>query len=239
MRNMPTDDSQPRYVGDNRNFFAGILQTKPPNTCSEVGCECECESDSDGGDGDGDGDGGRGKGRYVHVQYRNMDREAALVVYRRDRLQFDLYHAIRLGSLKKVAKLLKRGADPAVACWDIPMLPPVCAAALRGHTKIVQLLLEQNATVNLPNPDITPESPLYMAVKNGCIDTCRFLIEHNADLDAQSSNPDRHCLGQSIVGVAVREEWPDIVKLLLDSGANPCTFLTITGCSPLLQAANL
>lgn len=85
--------------------------------------------------------------------------------------------------------MLRRGADPTLSAWPIPVL----AFAIRaGDKEMVELLLKKKAQVNcrlsaVRHADLTP---LHIAC--GCLmptitDIVQMLLKHGADVNAESS----------------------------------------------------
>ena len=58
-------------------------------------------------------------------------------------------------------------------------------AAEKGYTRVIQLLLDADASINARNN--LGETPLMIAAENGHDDTVRFLIERGADVNAQDT----------------------------------------------------
>ena len=84
--------------------------------------------------------------------------------------------------------LLRRGADPSLSDWPLPVL----ALAVRaGDKEMVELLLKKRAQVNcqLNSARHSNLTPLHIAC--GClspnaIDIVRQLLEHGANVNAES-----------------------------------------------------
>lgn len=93
--------------------------------------------------------------------------------------------AAALGNTERVRELLD--ADPDLAGDAQPFgRRPLTAAAARGRTDIVRLLLERGADPNLPESDEAPRGKaLYEACKAGDIEMARMLLDHGADPDAE------------------------------------------------------
>ena len=60
---------------------------------------------------------------------------------------------------------------------------PLCTAVFLGHTEIVQLLVDAEANVNLPNRDMA--TPLHIAVFMGRPNEAALLLKAGADLNAR------------------------------------------------------
>ena len=86
--------------------------------------------------------------------------------------------------------------------------------ALEGESGVVADLILQGVDVNtLKVPGFTP---LIAAVKSGHTETTKILIDYGADVNAWGSEG-----GQTALTVAVHEDFPEIVALLLENGADP------------------
>jgi ankyrin repeat protein len=93
-----------------------------------------------------------------------------------------------------------------------------------GHTKVVQLLLENSADVNTTDKD--GNSPLHHACSRGHTDVVRLLLKNDANVNA-INNEDNTPLY-----IACRYGHTIVVKLLLENGANVNTTYG-KGWSPL------
>ncbi|KAK7485830.1 hypothetical protein BaRGS_00022930, partial [Batillaria attramentaria] len=88
---------------------------------------------------------------------------------------------------------------------------PLRLAAAGGHKECVELLLSNEADVNVC--DVKGQSALYVAVKNGHFSCAELLLQHGADPDGDASNR------TSPLYVASMNGRSDIVKLLLNYNA--------------------
>jgi ankyrin repeat protein len=118
-------------------------------------------------------------------------------------------------------------------------LTPLLFAAQYGSMQAIELLVDGKADVNLPDPDGI--APLMMAIVNGHYDAAALLIRKGANVNAV----DKSGRGALFFAVDMNSlEWlfsrPNpqpsgdidtiaMVKLLLDSGANPNARLTARG----------
>ncbi|KAK3869994.1 hypothetical protein Pcinc_024735 [Petrolisthes cinctipes] len=90
-------------------------------------------------------------------------------------------------------------------------------AVLSGSVPIVNLLLKQGARVNF-EPEYNKPTPLDLAILKGDVEIVRLILQNGANLDASSP-----IIG-SPLHMACSEGIPnrmEILKLLLDNGANP------------------
>lgn len=109
-------------------------------------------------------------------------------------------------------------------------LTPLLYSAREGCIECARVLLEGGADINLTDPDGT--TPLVMALLNVKWDTAKFLIERGADInywDVYGQTPLYVAVDMNTLPVGRRIELPstdrsegiDIIRLLLDRGANP------------------
>lgn len=113
---------------------------------------------------------------------------------------------------------------------------PLHAATYLGRPKFVKNLVNYPALINQPNENgITP---LILAVNQhsrikpaDTISITRLLIAHGADVNAQDND------GETALLEAVSPPRPQLIKLLLDAGANACLPSSHDGDTPLMKAA--
>ncbi|HEX5227245.1 MAG TPA: ankyrin repeat domain-containing protein [Bryobacteraceae bacterium] len=124
---------------------------------------------------------------------------------------------------------------------DVPMHFPrggftaLLFAARGGFTECAKILLDHGADITIGDPDKT--SALVLAIINGHYDTAAFLMDRKADVNALDDNG----RGPLYAAVDMRDmylsnrpsprdpnklEAMDIIKMLLDRGANPNAKLT-------------
>jgi len=85
-----------------------------------------------------------------------------------------LMYTALLGDLPRSQKLLSKGARINQPGWSA-----LHYAAIKGHSKIVSLLISNGAKVNEHSPD--GDTPLILAVRSGDVDTVQALIRAGAD----------------------------------------------------------
>jgi ankyrin repeat protein len=85
-----------------------------------------------------------------------------------------LMYTALLGDLPRSQKLLSMGAKVNQAGWSA-----LHYAAIKGHSKIVAMLITKGANVNEPSPD--GDTPLILAVRSDDVDTVQALIRAGAD----------------------------------------------------------
>ncbi|KAK3682066.1 hypothetical protein B0T22DRAFT_413086 [Podospora appendiculata] len=125
-------------------------------------------------------------------------------------------HAERYSRLKKpkvlppvpAPKFHNPGPQPAPAPTS-----PVHMAALKGQSKILEILLNKGANINAL--DSTGRTPLHCAVEGERMDTVKLLLDRGADMTCLDSK------GISALHVAVEKGMEDAVILLIDKGADP------------------
>jgi hypothetical protein len=154
----------------------------------------------------------------------------------------DLIKAVEQNDGAEVTTLLRRGADPNTADADGTTL--LMTAARNSNEELIDLLLQMRAKVRGRNrygddalllasfrgylnivrklvaagaPIDREEGwqPLAYAAFNGHLEVAKFLLEHEADVDALSDN------GTSALMVAARNGHLEVVKLLLKYEADP------------------
>lgn len=91
----------------------------------------------------------------------------------------------------------------------------IIQAAAKGHLASVQSCLEAGVDINVVNPRTQNDFPLFVAAKNGHFDVCRYLLDKGADVDAQCEKT-----GKTALEAAVRKDQVEIMRLLIDAGAN-------------------
>ncbi|KAJ3093695.1 Serine/threonine-protein kinase plk1 [Phlyctochytrium bullatum] len=91
-----------------------------------------------------------------------------------------LHWAAVYGHEDVVSFLIERGAD--VNCSDdLLKNTPLMEAAEREHLQVVQVLVENGASIEAENQN--GQTPLYLAVSEGHADIVRFLLDKGADVN--------------------------------------------------------
>ncbi len=135
--------------------------------------------------------------------------------------------AAREGHLEIVRSLLRARARPEGR--DGPM-SPLAAAALGGHTPVMQLLMRAGADLNAEGRGGL--APLVQAVRFNRLDAARAL------LGAGASPRVRDRTGEGLLMVAINDNHPQMLDLLLEHGL-PVDEPDANGLSPLYWAAYL
>jgi uncharacterized protein len=135
--------------------------------------------------------------------------------------------AAKQGQLDVVRTLLRAGAS---VDGRGAAMTPLAAAALGGHTEVVKLLLSHGAQTDTSTE--TGESALVLAVRMNRLATAAALLNAGASLTVKNRQGDGLCM------VAIAENFPDMLALLLKHGVNPNT-LDRDGLAPLYWAEYL
>ena len=121
-----------------------------------------------------------------------------------------LIEATQNGDLKQVQKLISKGAD--VNARDDDGQSSLHHACYLGNFEIVKSLVTNGANVNIEVPKFAL-TPLHGATMNGDIKTVKFLIEHNAKLNAKDIKGGTPIFAACWIGKL------SVVKYLVEKGA--------------------
>ena len=142
--------------------------------------------------------------------------------------------------METALSLLQRGAD--VNARDKGGMGPLHRASQRGHAKIVQMLLDHNADINLPDldhletitdvgsPVIKGWTPLHLASEEGHVKISELLIQHGADVCSPRND------GWTPLHSASASGHVKIAELLIQHGADVCSPMN-DGWGPLHSAS--
>jgi len=122
-----------------------------------------------------------------------------------------LLWVVRVDDVETATLLVKAGAD--VKGANRQGLTPLALAASNGSATMLKLLLDAGADVNAFNP--ANETPLMAAAAVGNLDAVRVVLEHGGTLDTKDPQ-----FEQTALMVAVRENHPQVVRLLIELGAD-------------------
>uniref|UniRef100_A0ACD5XXN8 Uncharacterized protein n=1 Tax=Avena sativa TaxID=4498 RepID=A0ACD5XXN8_AVESA len=120
------------------------------------------------------------------------------------------------GTADTTRYLLDHGADPAVAG---SLGSALHGAAMTGQCENVELLLSRGFDVDLF--DSVHGTALHIAASKGEAGVVKILLEHHADAGADVNFVDY--IGVTYLMVAVNNGLLDLMRCLLDAGANPNT----------------
>lgn len=120
-----------------------------------------------------------------------------------------LHLAVRASAFESVKLLVEHGAT--VESTD-PRFSPLLWAARVGAPEIAEYLIEHGADVNFVSH--RGETPILMASMVGSTETVGLLLEHGAEIE-QEETPTTPLI------MAVQGEHLDVVRMLLDNGADP------------------
>jgi Ankyrin repeats (3 copies)/Ankyrin repeats (many copies) len=99
---------------------------------------------------------------------------------------------------------------------------PLMYASQRGHTKIVELLLQNGAKVNLQQQD--GRSAITYAIQDGHVETVALFIQYEANINLCSHS------GLSPIMIAAKNKQAKIVELLIKNDAYSFTLWDIFIC---------
>lgn len=151
-----------------------------------------------------------------------------------------LVFAAESGDPKSAASLIAAGAD---INYEVPRSDNVLLIALLAKKpEVARILIDKGAGVNGKDP--AGNTALHIAAESGDLDTVKLLIAKGADVNAATNPRQGDRMGilqrpptgqQTPLMVAARANRPDIMRALVEAGANPK--LHATDGSTLLMAA--
>jgi ankyrin repeat protein len=122
-----------------------------------------------------------------------------------------LHWVVRVDDLETARLLIQAGANATMA--DRYGVTPISLAASNGNAAMIKLLLAAGADANSVDP--TGETALMTAAKVGNLESVRTLLDGGAKVDTTDPT-----FKQTALMIAVREDHPDVVALLVKRGAN-------------------
>ncbi len=123
-----------------------------------------------------------------------------------------MHWLVRYNDLASARLLLNAGANPDISSrYGVTSLS---LAVSNGNAPMVKLLLDAGANAN--TREHNGQTVLQTAADVGVIESVRLLVEHGAIVDERDS-----VYGQTALMFATRAGHPDVVRFLLDQGANP------------------
>ncbi|KAJ6095282.1 hypothetical protein N7486_006028 [Penicillium sp. IBT 16267x] len=145
-----------------------------------------------------------------------------------------LASAAAVGDAKICQVLIEAGADLDAHSGMATRTTPLHRAIENMNTQCVKLLLEAGADSNLV---VERETPLHNACAHSyslaALDIVDHLLWHGAQV-----NPLQDCARLTPLQLVVQANKPDILKLLLDKGADPNVFTTSINGTALQMACN-
>ena len=150
-----------------------------------------------------------------------------------------LINAARRGRAADVAKLLADGADANEPSTDGSGYTALYFASQQGHARIVTMLLEAKAKVNVATADYK-FTPLYAASERGYAGIVTALLRANARVDqaveivgGDESGAKVDLTGFTALCTASKLGHADCVVALLDFNANVNQAIGVKGFTPL------
>jgi len=122
-----------------------------------------------------------------------------------------LHWTVRVDDLDTTKRLIAAGAD--VKLPDRYGVTPLYLAAKNGNAAMIKLLLASGADANGADP--TGATPLMVAAGVGDLAAVRELLDAGAAVDAREPG-----FQQTAIMFAIRENHPDVVKFLINRGAD-------------------
>ncbi len=126
----------------------------------------------------------------------------------------ELHKVARSGDIEAVSALIANGAD--VLELDKAVGTPLHWAAARGHSEVVQLLLEAGTPVDAIGSTADKFTPLQLAATGGSVATVEQLVAAGADVTYGE-----HEGSGTALHIAAGQGHTDVVALLLEIGADP------------------
>jgi ankyrin repeat protein len=125
-----------------------------------------------------------------------------------------ILEASKNGDANAVASIVRETGPAANRIMDNDNWTPLHWASRKGHSQIVQLLLENRMPVYSRTKSQDRE-PLFFAAQYGYLETCRLLLAASADPNAYSKMD-----GATALHRAAIEGHERVCSLLISSGAN-------------------
>ena len=164
----------------------------------------------------------------LHVASKNGRLEIARILlengadvnYQGYRCRSPLNIASRCRYTDLVRLLLDHGAD--LQAPDEGGQTALHKGSFQGHFEVVKLLLERGVNVDFPgrgNAGTAERTPLQCAARHGQLEIMQLLLDHGADMKAQSEEETHE--RWTVLHYAIYGGHPQVVKILLERGADP------------------
>jgi ankyrin repeat protein len=141
-----------------------------------------------------------------------------------------IYHAVYHDREAALLHFFQNGGSP--DDMEGTGLPPICIAAAKGHTKIVEMLLEAGADVNATTKTVG-ETALHIAIRNGHAEIFHLLLARGPDTESRTIKTGETCLHYAVS----KSGSLAVVVALLKAGAK--TDIQDTGNRSAAEAALL
>lgn len=151
-------------------------------------------------------------------------------------LSFDVYEIHDMTNLLMYA-IDKHYVDIVKTCLEQGLVDPnypnssgmmaLHFAVIKEDVEMARLLLEAKADPNFPDPIVQEHTPLHLAIKNNKnVELAKLLLASGADANYHV---------QPLI-IAIQQQRPDMVEILLEKKADPNAIELETGFVPLLWA---
>jgi ankyrin repeat protein len=119
----------------------------------------------------------------------------------------------------RITPLQKAGTRPNEASKiHYKTMTPLQMAAAIGDIKAVRLLIKYGGDVNAPAFGTSGATALQAAVSQGDVEMTKTLLEHGAEMNTPSNSDAK--FPHSLLTTAVEMNHPQLVKIILDAGAD-------------------
>jgi ankyrin repeat protein len=122
-----------------------------------------------------------------------------------------LHWVVRVDDLETAKLLIGAGADAKFT--DRYGVTPLYLACTNGNAAMIRLLLDAGADPN--SVDATGQTALMTAASVGDLESAKVLLDRGATVDTRDRN-----FQQTALMFAVRDNHPDVVRLLVEHGAD-------------------
>ena len=121
-------------------------------------------------------------------------------------------YCAKRGDYEVVKLLIEAGANPnSLDLNGLPLLSILCEV---GNLELIKLLIGHGASVNFGTEG---KQPIFVAIKNNCVDVLEYLVEKGANVSARDEEYD------TVLIYAVKKDRLAIAEYLVKAGANPFT----------------